>query len=204
IGHTRERVPAPGSAALARVRPRPAAEPRSEPYAAGQDEPARLVPFGDGRRYHVTGLFHDASGFPTEDPAEVDALLRRLHAKVDLHRDELPAVEELELHDAEVAVFACGIAARAARAAVAQARAGGLRAGLLRPLTLRPFPDEAVARTARQVNTIVAAEMNLGQLAREVARAAAGACRVDQLNRVDGAPIWPAQVLERLRAAVPA
>jgi len=83
--------------------------------------------------------------------------------------------------------------------AVAQARAAGLRAGLFRPRTLWPFPEEAVARMAQRVDAIVVAEMNLGQMAGEVARVAAGACRVERLNRVDGAPISPAQVLESLR-----
>jgi 2-oxoglutarate ferredoxin oxidoreductase subunit alpha len=131
----------------------------------------------------------------------VEALLKRLHAKVDAHTDELPAAEEIGLEDAEVAVFAFGIGARAARAAVAEARATGLRAGLLRPRTLWPFPDEAVARTAARVGAILVAELNLGQLAGEVVRAAAGACRVERLNRVDGNPITPTQVLEGLRAA---
>ena len=199
VGHTRERVLGNGAEELPRARPKPHPDASYHPYAAGPDEPARLVPFGDGRRYHITGLFHDVNGFPTEAPATVDAQLRRLHAKVDAHRDELPEGEEIDLEDADVAVFAYGIVGRAAQVAVAQARAAGLRAGLFRPRTLWPFPEEAVARMARRVDAIVVAEMNLGQMAGEVARVAAGACRVERLNRVDGAPISPAQVLESLR-----
>jgi len=199
VGHTRERVTEPATPAALPLRARPL--PGARPYAAALDEPARLTPFGDGRRYHITGLFHDENGFPTEEPAAVEALLRRLHAKVDAHADELPVAEEISLEDAEVAVFAFGIGARAAAVAVGEARAAGLRAGLLRPRTLWPFPDEAVARAARRVSAILVAELNLGQLAGEVARAAAGACRIERLNRVDGAPITPAQVLEALRAA---
>lgn len=200
VGHTRERVLGTGAEELPQARPKPLSDSSYHPYAARPDEPARLVPFGDGRRYHITGLFHDENGFPTEAPASVDALLRRLHAKVDAHRDELPEAEEISLDDADVAVFAYGITARAAQAAIAEARAAGLRAGLFRPRTLWPFPDEAVARMARRVGAIVVAEMNLGQMAGEVARAAAGACRVERLNRVDGAPISPAQILQSVQA----
>lgn len=199
VGHTRERIGEPAAPELAPRRVRVAAT--SKPYAAEWDQPARLTPFGDGGRYHVTGLFHDSNGFPTEEPKVVEALLKRLQAKVDAHREELPAAEEIQLEDAEVAVFAFGIAARAARVAVSEARAGGLQAGLFRPRTLWPFPDAAVASVARRVRAIVVAELNLGQLAFEVERAAGGSCRIERLNRVDGMPIEPAQVVQALERA---
>lgn len=34
------------------------------PYAAEDNEPPKMAPFGEGYRFHVTGLVHDESGFP--------------------------------------------------------------------------------------------------------------------------------------------
>ena len=152
------------------------------------------------RHFHLTGLAHDAHGLPTTDPAKVAALVERLHGKIEGHRDEIVSVERFLLDDAEIAVFAYGIVARAAREAVLEARRRGVRAGLLRPLTLWPFPDDAVAEVARRVETVLVAELNLGQLAREVERAVAGAAEVLGHFRADGEPIPPVELLERLIA----
>jgi 2-oxoglutarate ferredoxin oxidoreductase subunit alpha len=57
---------------------------------------------------------------------------------------------------------------------------------------------------ARQVDTVLVAEMNRGQLVREVERAATGEARIESLLRADGEPILPGELLERLVEAVPA
>ncbi|MBP6942080.1 MAG: 2-oxoacid:acceptor oxidoreductase subunit alpha, partial [Syntrophorhabdaceae bacterium] len=41
-----------------------------------------MANFGDGYRYHVTGLTHDIRGFPTSRPDEIDPFIRRLFRKV--------------------------------------------------------------------------------------------------------------------------
>ena len=38
---------------------------------------------GDGYRTHTTGLTHDASGFPTQDPARVARIMERLLGKTE-------------------------------------------------------------------------------------------------------------------------
>ncbi len=111
-------------------------------------------------------------------------------------------MEEFRLDDAEVAVFGYGIVARAARDAVERARADGIRAGLLRPLTLWPFPEAKVAEVADRVGALVVAEMNMGQMLREVERAAGRSARVAGHLRADGEPITPAELLESLRQEV--
>ena len=48
------------------------------PYEAKEDEPATLNPFFKGYRYHITGLHHGPTGFPTEDGKIVDYNIKRL------------------------------------------------------------------------------------------------------------------------------
>jgi 2-oxoglutarate ferredoxin oxidoreductase subunit alpha len=111
---------------------------------------------------------------------------------------------EVERHacaDAEIAVFAYGSVARAARQAVEEARARGVPAGLLRPRTLWPFPEAEVLELGRQVGAIVVPEMNLGQMAHEVEWAVRGACPVVPFGRVDGLPVRPGQILELIERA---
>ena len=73
---------------------------------------------------------------------------------------------------AEVAVVAYGFTARAALAAVKRLRAEGLAAGLLRLKTLWPFPAAAVQALGDRCETIFVPEMNHGQVAGEVRKAA--------------------------------
>ena len=201
IGHVRERValPAPGTATVVE-RARPACAPEAyRPYAAdGQGVPA-LADFGSGYLYHVTGLAHDERGYPTQDPAVVAALQRRLHDKLRHNRSDVVSYEALALDDADVAVVAFGISARAARLAVAAARARGVRAGLFRPRTLWPFPDEELRALADRVKGLVVAEMNMGQVLHEVERCARGGAPVAACLRADGQPMTPDEILTHLK-----
>jgi len=75
----------------------------------------------------------------------------------------------------------------------------GIKAGLFRPLTLWPFPEQEVAELARRASRIVVAEMNLGQMVYEVERCAQGRAQIARVNRADGEPIAPEQILERIQ-----
>jgi 2-oxoglutarate ferredoxin oxidoreductase subunit alpha len=202
IGHVNEKVRLPEQLELVERKVPDAPPERYRPYRHTEDGVPPMAAFGrNGYRFHVTGLAHDETGFPTNDPVQIDRLNRRLADKIERHRDAIVEVVRHACDDAELAVFAYGSVARAARQAVDEARARGVPVGLLRPRTLWPFPAEAVAALAAQVETILVPEMNLGQLAHEVEWAARGACRVVSFPRVDGLPIRPAQVLELVEQA---
>ena len=203
IGHVRERVVLPGPASLALVERRRPTSPRTEwrPYETDGDPVPAMADFGGGYRSHVTGLTHDERGYPTEDPAAIARLGARLQGKLDEARDDLVAWEGVGLEDADTVVVAFGISARAALRATRIARARGRRVGLFRPQTLWPFPDRELAALAARVGTIVVAEMNLGQMVREVERAVAGRAPVVGRFRVDGQPMAPEDVLDAIAEA---
>ncbi|MFQ5557000.1 MAG: 2-oxoacid:acceptor oxidoreductase subunit alpha, partial [Acidimicrobiales bacterium] len=96
IGHTRESVALPEQVEIER-RTRPLGDPSTFlPKAAPPDGVPPLAAFGDGYRFHVTGLSHDERGLPSDDGDGAEALIRRLHAKVDAHRDEITEGETCE------------------------------------------------------------------------------------------------------------
>jgi len=198
LGHTKETVALPDEVTVSR-RPQPDVPPEAFlPKAAGPDGVPPLPAFGDGYRFHVTGLVHDERGFPSDDPAVAGALLRRFHAKVENHRDEIVEVAGVDLDDADIVIFAYGIVARAAEEAVAVARSRGAKVGLVRPKTLWPFPDREIVDAARGARLLIVAEMNLGQMLGEVERAVAGAVPIETILRADGEPIDPDQILDVL------
>jgi 2-oxoglutarate ferredoxin oxidoreductase subunit alpha len=202
IAHMRERVVVPEPADLTLwERPRPACPPEQYlPFGETPSGVPAMADFGSGYRYHVTGLSHDARGLPKDSPAVVDGLVRRLMRKIELGTGDIQKYESSGLLDASVAVVAYGSSARSAKAAIRFARHKGVPVGLFRPITLWPFPEAALAEVASTVRHIVVAEMNLGQLALEVERVAAGRCAVHRVNRITGEPIPPEQILEAVQA----
>ncbi|OGP18390.1 MAG: 2-oxoglutarate synthase subunit alpha [Deltaproteobacteria bacterium GWC2_55_46] len=200
VGHMREAVELPEPGELEVVnRARPECKPEEyHPYDDRFLVPP-LAPFGEGYRFHITGLNHKQDGFPTNDPKLIDRNNRRIMEKIEVNKADIWKNEEISLDDAEVAVFTIGSTARSARFAVNELRKQGVKAGLLRPLTIWPFPDNAVHDVAKRVKAIIVPEMNLGQMFHEVQRAALGACKVEGLFRVDGEPITPAQIMEAIK-----
>lgn len=197
IGHLREAVSLPDPATLQifdRSRP---TEPPGAHKAYRPDE--RGIPcqpnFGDGYRFHVTGLIHGEDGFPTSNPSVVDAAVRRLSEKLTRHLDEIYEAERRDLDDADVVVFAYGGTARSAQAAVRLARQKGLKVGFYRPITIWPFHDEQVRAAVAGKRAVIVPELNLGQLAREVERAAHGTTQVVPVNKVNGEILTPQEIL---------
>ncbi len=199
VGHMREpvEIPEPGEIeVIDRVKPTcPPEEYR--PYDERYEVPP-LAAYGEGYRFHVTGLTHGTDGFPTADQEWIQREEERLVNKVLNHVDEICKNEEFYLDDAEIGVFAYGLSARSARYAVKEARAKGIKAGLIRPLTIWPFPEKAVEDMAKNVKVIIVPEMNLGQAILEVERVTKGMCEVRGINRVDYNPIHPTQILEMI------
>ena len=204
IGHMREAVtlPEPGSLRIAERGIPDCAPEEYDTVMSDLDNILPRPPLGSAFRVHVTGLVYNRrSGAPeTGDPEVAGDLGRYLREKIYHHRDAIARVEEYEMEDAEVAIFAYGSVARSAKAAVKWARAQGAPVGLVRPITLWPFPTLAVDRMAEQVRTVIVPEMNIKQMSWEVQAAVAGRAKVVDFGRVDGKLITPAQIEELVKS----
>ena len=200
ISHMREKVSIPTREEIEIIdRKKPKVEKDNFlPYKADENLVPAMANFGSGYRYHVTGLIHNEKGYPTSNNKEIEQLIRRLTNKVELNKKDIIIEEEFLLDDAKVAIIAYGSVARAAQRTIKLAREKGIKAGLLKLITLWPFSDETINRLAGQVDLIIVPEMNLGQMSREVERAAGGKCRVISYSRVDGELINPLEILTRI------
>jgi len=202
VGHVEEKVRLPESVEIVHRKGPDAPPAKFRPYRHTEDGVPPMAAFGrGGYRFHVTGLAHDETGFPTNNPEEIDRLNRRLNGKVEKHRDRIVEVVREQLEDAEVVVFAYGSVSRAAHQAVREVRQKGLKAGLLRPRTLWPFPDREVYELRGHARTIIVPEMNLGQMAHEVEWALRGACPVVSLCQVNGQALKPSLIREAIEQA---
>ena len=200
VAHTREKISLPHPEEIEVVdRIRPNMPP--DWYIPYEDNSRGVPPmsvFGDGYRYHVTGLVHDVRGFPTQRPDEIVPFMNRLYRKINQHFSDIQMIEEEMTEDAEVLVIAYGSVSRSARRAIREARARGIKAGLVQLVTIWPFPRQMVEHLLRRVRAVLVPELNMGQVSREVKRINQGMTRVETLNRIDGNLITPGEILARV------
>lgn len=158
-----------------------------------------MANFGDGYRYHVTGLTHDIRGFPTSRPDEIDPFIRRLFRKVSQNFADVQVGEFYQTDDADVTIIAYGCVARSARRAAADGRERGLKVGVLKMNTIWPFMRAQVEKVLRTSKVVIVPEMNMGQMSREVKRVNKGDAKVFTINKVDGKIITPQEILSRIK-----
>ena len=200
IGHLVDTVELPNQKDI-EIKDRKWASGPSEDYLPYQPEADGIPPMplpGDGYRTHTTGLTHLETGFPTQVPDDVARVTRRLLDKIENHRDAIEQYELFHCDDAEILVVAFGITARSSERAVNIARERGIKAGLLRPVTLWPFPEGVLRELAGRAHHVLVPEMNAGQLILEIERLCPDTTVVSGINKFDGEPIHPDEVLAKI------
>jgi 2-oxoglutarate ferredoxin oxidoreductase subunit alpha len=133
--------------------------------------------------------------------AAQDRLVRRLQQKIRRAADDLVWCDEDGLDGAEVVVVSYGITSRVAQRAVALARQRGVRVGKLRLIAVWPFPDGRIRELAGRIKAFVVPELNLGQIVREVERAAAGRAPAIPVTHAGGGVHRPEAILEAILEA---
>jgi 2-oxoglutarate/2-oxoacid ferredoxin oxidoreductase subunit alpha len=185
VAHMREKVVLPKPSEVEVIdRVKPSVPP--EWYLPYEDTSFGVPPmgiFGEGYRYHVTGLIHDIRGFPTLRQDEIEPFVNRLFRKISSHSDDIRLVEHFMTVDAEIVIIAYGCVARSARRAVLEARSQGMKVGMLKLITLWPFPRSFVQLLVKGGKTLLVPEMNMGQVSREVKRVNEGMTQVLTLNK---------------------
>ncbi len=188
VGHMTEKVVIPPADKIELVPRRWFTGPKDRyfPYAPDEDLVPPMVRAGDDYRFHITGLTHDQRGYPVINAECQQVCVSRLVEKIRRNADAIMMFKEERLDDADVVVVAYGISARVATKAIADARGQGIKVGFLRLITVWPFPEAKVRELARKVKTLVMPELNLGQMFRELERAADGQCRTTLVPHCGG------------------
>jgi 2-oxoglutarate ferredoxin oxidoreductase subunit alpha len=153
---------------------------------------------GEGYKFHITGLTHDERGYPNMTPQTQDKLVRRLQNKIRAAADQICWFEEDLLDDADVVVVSYGITSRVAQRAIDMARECRLKVGKLRLITAWPFPDKKISELSAHIKAFVVPELNLGQMVREVERAAGGKARTLAVPHAGGGVHQPDEILKAI------
>ena len=200
VGHMTEKVVIPEADKI-QVTPRRYTKLSPEEFLAFEPK-QDLVPdmprIGEGYNVHVTGLTHDERGYPNMKPAVQDRLIKRLQNKILQNADKIILFEEQDIDGADVVVVSYGITSRVAQRAIEMAHEQGIKVGKFRLITAWPFPEKKIAEIAGKVKAMVVPEINLGQMVREVERAAAGKCTVRHVPHAGGSVHDPEDILNAI------
>lgn len=201
VGHMREKIEIPNIEDIEiynRLKP----EKGDVSYKAYKVEENEIVPrmaaFGDGFKFHVTGLMHDEFGFPSNNSDVANNLLRRIMNKISDNIDDIVMCEEEYTEDAELIILAYGCTYRSARSAVKQARELGYKVGLFKVTTIWPSPEKQIRELSQKVDKILIPELNLGQYCSEVERIVAGKSNIYSLCKVTGEAITPDEIITKI------
>ena len=198
IGHMREPVELPDYDTIEKFERVVTDRPEDyKPFSNDNGDVPPMASFGTGYRYHITGLFHDELGYPTNRSDEIEAWLERIDRKMTNHLDEIIMVEEDYQPEAKVGIVTFGASTRSARHAIKQARTNGHQVDLLTLLTIWPFAEQQVEQLAKKVDRILVPEMNQGQIALEVERLV-GRDKVVRLNTANGEMVEPDRILAEI------
>jgi 2-oxoglutarate ferredoxin oxidoreductase subunit alpha len=171
IAHVREQVGTPSLENLqvfTRKKPKP-----GDKAFFGLEEVAPMPAVGEGFNVAVTSSTHDEYGVRfTQDAAVHRRMIETLNAKINNHTDDIVEVEDYNVDNCKVGIVSFGCTSRAVYEAVERAEADGIDVGFVRLKTIWPFPEKPVKRLAESAKKIIVAEMNLGQVRREVERVA--------------------------------
>lgn len=200
VGHMVERVIIPPAEQIEcwdRKKPRQKPADGFDPFRAEDDDRVPpMVHAGEGYRVHFTGLTHDERGYPDMSASTHHHLVNRLIEKIRYNSEQLIRIEEHWIEDAKIVVLAFGSTARSARRAVKDARRDGVPAGFLRLISLWPFPEERVQQLAQQVDAFIVAEMNMGQVIRELERHVPQPCH--GVHHAGGAMMPPEPIYDKI------
>lgn len=202
IGHMREKIVFDEEDKIEIInRKKPSCKPEDfKPYRINEgDIVPEMAGFGEGYRFHVTGLVHSESGFPSGSPKVAEDLINRLINKIENNVDDIVQVDEYLLDDADIAIVSFGATARSAKSAVDILREEGIKVGMFRPITIWPLAEKELIELSKKVDRIIVAEMNMGQYFLEVDRIAGKHTKVEKYGRVNGELITPEEIISFIK-----
>ena len=202
IGHMREKIVFDEEDKIEIInRKKPSCKPEDfKPYRIKEgDIVPEMAGFGEGYRFHVTGLVHSESGFPSGSPKVAEDLINRLINKIENNVDDIVQVDEYLLDDADIAIVSFGATARSAKSAVDILREEGMKVGMFRPITIWPLAEKELTELSKRVDRIIVAEMNMGQYFLEVDRIAGKHTKVEKYGRVNGELITPEEIISFIK-----
>lgn len=201
VGHMTEKVVIP-SADKILISPRKYTKKSPSEFKLYETDES-MIPemprLGEGYNFHVTGLTHDDRGYPAMNPEGQAKLISRLINKIKLNVKKITLVDEADVLSSDVVVMSYGITSRIAEKAILEAKKQGFKVGKYRMKVVWPIDEERILEISKNTKAIVVAELNAGQIVREIERCAYGNCKVISVPHFGGTVHHVEDILEAIK-----
>ncbi len=201
IAHMRESVDLEGDVEVV-LRKKPETKKDFKAYEYTEDMIPAMAAIGEGYKFHVTGLSHDDTGYPSNSNEEAQKLLNRLLNKINKNRKEIVLYDDVNTKNCKNLIVSFGSVGSMCKGLVTD---GTLKnTGLFVPYTICPFPDEELMKIIKNNNVkkIFVPELNAGQLIYEVQRIARQDCEVIGINKYCGEIFEPEEIVSKIKEEV--
>lgn len=125
--------------------------------------------------------------------------IEKLFEKYKKIEEEITEWEEIDTEDADIILVSFGSLSRSVKASMLELRKQGVKVGMFRPITLSPFPYERLNKLAETCKNFVVAEMNMGQMVKDVRLAVEGKAKVSLVNRPVGQWLSVEEIVTELK-----
>jgi 2-oxoglutarate ferredoxin oxidoreductase subunit alpha len=132
------------------------------------------------------------------NPNELEDHNRKLYEKYTRISNEIADVELVNMENASMAIIAYGTSSRIALAAIEIMKEKGISVGLIRLKTLWPFPYKQILEATKHVNSVLVAELSMGQLVQDVKGLLNNKVKVGFYGRAGGNIFTPEEIVEAL------
>ena len=142
LGHMRETIELPdlnNVKVLNRIKPTIPPEWYKH-YPENPKYPMPLASFGEGYRFHVTGLAHDAKGYPTNKASETAVMMQRLRNKIAHNIDDIIQIESYIWKMQRSQFLQQALLLRAAKEAVLNGQEKRYQSGIIKTINDLAFP----------------------------------------------------------------
>jgi 2-oxoglutarate ferredoxin oxidoreductase subunit alpha len=169
------------------------------PFLNTEDRVPPMGSFGEGYKFHVTGLSHDEKGLPTNSSEVAGRLIRRLHEKIENNKENIVLFDIINENTCEDLIVAFGSVARVCREVINKYE--DRKFGLFVPYTIWPFPERQLKEIVEKIKIkkIYVPELNTGQLIFEIERMTGCRCEVIGINKYCGELFTPDEIIENIR-----
>lgn len=201
VAHLREKIRIPKVGELEVInRKTPKCEKNKyKAYEYTDDFIPPMASVGEGYKYHITGLMHDETGFPTNSTSQSGKLLDRIFKKIETNLEDILIYDSYEIEDAEILLISFGSISRSCKEAIDCLKRENIKVGLFSIKTVWPFPDEVLKKVSSNIQKIFVVEMNRGQMINEVKRVLGIGKYIRGINKFNGDVITPNEIINAVK-----
>ncbi|GAB7388334.1 2-oxoacid:acceptor oxidoreductase subunit alpha [Bacillaceae bacterium] len=163
----------------------------------------RVIPGQKNGIHHVTGVEHDETGRPSENPVNRKKMMEKRLRKLKGLKFEQPIYTDAPYEEADALIVGIGSTRGTITEAIERLKAEGYKVNHVHVRLLLPFPTEAVKPYVEKAKKVIVVENNAtGQLANQLKLHVGHAEKIRHVLKYDGNPFLPSEIYSECKELI--